>query len=75
MKKQIWKYQLDITDVQRIGMPIGAEILTAQIQDGFPVLWALVDPESKEEYRLIEVLGTLNLGIESTYLRSKKAVL
>ncbi len=61
MKKQIWKYELSITDVQRIEMPIGAEILTSQLQGDVPVLWVMVDPTiTTKEYRLIEVLGTGN---------------
>ena len=39
-------------------MPKGAEILTIQIQDGIPCLWALVDPDQKTESKTIIVLGT-----------------
>jgi len=59
MKKQtIWKYPLEFEDVQTIQMPIGAEILTAQIQDGKPCLWAVVDPEKENKPRFIQIFAT-----------------
>jgi hypothetical protein len=60
MKKVIYKYGLHITDEQLIPMPIGAEILTAQIQNGDPQLWALCDPLQELETRRIRVLGAGN---------------
>ena len=58
MEKTIWKYELEITDNQNILMPIGAEILTVQMQDGTPCLWALLNPEADIEKRYIEIFGT-----------------
>ena len=61
MKKQtIWKYPLEIQDDQTIRIPIGAEILTAQLQDGNLCLWAVVDADSKAltEPRFIQIYGT-----------------
>jgi hypothetical protein len=59
MKEQtIWKYKLDIIGCRNISMPIGAEILTVQVQDGGPCLWALVDPKAETEIRTIEMFGT-----------------
>ena len=43
--KTIWKYTFDITDWFTIEMPLGAEMLDVQVQNGAPVLWALVDPD------------------------------
>ena len=68
MKKQtIWKYPLEFEDVQTIQMPIGAEILTVQIQDGKPCLWAEVDADDKvsAEPRFIQIFGTgqYNMGM------------
>lgn len=61
MQKTIWKYQLNITDTQNVMMPEGAEILTAQIQNGCGLcLWALVNPEAPKQRREIEILGTGN---------------
>jgi hypothetical protein len=39
----IWKYAVEIDDVFKIEMPRGAEILTVQIQDDVPCMWAKVD--------------------------------
>ena len=60
MEKRIWKYQLEVVDVQNISMPKGAEILTIQVQYGEPCLWALVDPKEEVEKRTIEIFGTGN---------------
>ena len=35
-----------IEDKQVVSMPINAEILTVQIQNGVPCIWALVDTSS-----------------------------
>lgn len=49
MNKTIYKYPLDVTDVQEIKLPVGAEILTVQAQNGTLCLWALVDPQGIEK--------------------------
>jgi hypothetical protein len=56
----IWKYTLDVVDVQTIKIPKGAEILTVQMQDSFPCLWVLVDPTAHLESRIFEIFGTGN---------------
>ncbi len=59
MKKSIWKFKLKTTDRQFITMPVGAEILTVQVQHDEPCIWALVDLDQKmESHRVIEVFGT-----------------
>jgi hypothetical protein len=58
MKKVIWKFTLETTDNQVIEMPIGAEILTVQMQGSTPCLWALVNPDVVKEQRRIEIYGT-----------------
>ena len=60
MEQRIWKYKLEGTDGQNISMPKGADILTVQVQDGLPFLWALVDPKAETEIRFIEIFGTGN---------------
>ena len=41
---RIYKYDLLIKDVRfQIKLPLGAKILTIQIQGGHPRLWAIVD--------------------------------
>ena len=56
----IWKYRLDITDVQKILMPRGARLLCVQTQDEDPKLWAEVDPKMAREERTILTVGTGN---------------
>jgi len=59
--KKIWKFSLEITDLQKARMPKGAVILTIKSQRGFPCLWAIVNPlETDYEDRHIEFIGTGN---------------
>lgn len=44
--KKIYKYPILIEDKQVVSMPINAEILTVQLQNGIPCIWALVDTSS-----------------------------
>lgn len=58
MSKIIYKYPLQLKDIQFIAMPDGAQILTIQNQDEKPVLWALVEPNTTiTKQRAIELLG------------------
>lgn len=54
----IWKFPLDVTDVQDVRMPAGAEVLTVQVQYEAPVLWAKVDPGNAYEPRRVFIHGT-----------------
>lgn len=56
--KKIFKYQIDITDEQKILMPVGANILCAQVQSGAICLWAEVCPTAGTQYRTIIIVGT-----------------
>lgn len=56
--KTIWKYKIDVTDRQMIEMPCGAELLSVGVQDGHPVLWALVNPTHYQPYRVLRIYGT-----------------
>lgn len=70
--KTIWKFELSVTDVQRVPMPMGAVILTAREQHvsersevmareaDVPMLWALVDPDAIKVDRIIGIVGTGN---------------
>ncbi len=63
MSKQnvIFKYTLEVQDFQKIELPIGAKILTIQIQHGHCRLWALCDKlPNKKEPRNIAIYGTGN---------------
>jgi len=55
--KTIYKYELRSQDAS-MKLPKGAEILTVQIQDGRPMIWALVDPENVLVDRFISIVGT-----------------
>ncbi len=68
-KRSIWKYELQVTDAQVVRMPVGARILTVQVQRDTPCLWALVDEEAKREPRVIRMLGTGNpFDADGTYI-------
>lgn len=56
----IYKYRLEITETQVVSMPKGAQILTAQMQDGYLCLWALVNTDKKSAMRSIVICGTGN---------------
>lgn len=54
----IYKYALDIVDLQTVEMHRLAKILCIQTQKGIPCLWAEVDPEQPTERRFIRMYGT-----------------
>lgn len=57
--KVIYKYTLVPGKIkQGVSMPRGAEILTAQLQNGALCLWALVDIKNDSEERVIIVAPT-----------------
>lgn len=41
-----------------IEMPKGAKILTVQVQNEVPCIWALVDPNAAPEIRCFRIYGT-----------------
>lgn len=57
----IYKYPLEITDTQDIPLRNNGQILTVQMQEGRPCIWARVntdDPEVLHEKRTILTYGT-----------------
>ena len=58
MKQTIWKYDVMINDSQKIEMPQGANLLSVQIQNGIPCIWAIVNPMNAEVERVIQMAGT-----------------
>ena len=58
MSKTIWKFTMDIDDKVTITMPKNAEILSVQVQQGGPVMWAIVNPEEEKVERHFEMFGT-----------------
>jgi len=58
MKKTVYKYAINSLGENLIKMPIGAEILTVQMQGKSCCIWALVDPLAEVEERNFTVFGT-----------------
>jgi len=58
MSKSIWKFPLETTDIQQIEMPVDAEILTVQTQNGKPNIWALVSTDAPKRKVSFEIFGT-----------------
>jgi hypothetical protein len=56
--RTIWKYEIPIADKFVLQMPITAKILTTQIQNGLPVMWAVVNTEEKLKERTFYLFGT-----------------
>jgi hypothetical protein len=56
--RTVYKYTLQARDDNAVSMPVGATILSAQVQDGDIQIWALVDPDAKKETRYFGVAGT-----------------
>jgi hypothetical protein len=55
----IWKFPLpDIIDTQEVEMPRGAMILTIQLQDGVPTMWAIVNAQSAPVKIPVHIRGT-----------------
>jgi hypothetical protein len=62
---RIWKWSLEVTDLQMVMIPAGAKLLDVQVQAGpmqsrFAQLWALCDENAPKEPRYIAIYGTGN---------------
>jgi hypothetical protein len=55
---KVFKYPIEVTDYQSVTLPQNAEILTVQVQNGMPCIWALVNPDNKAEVRKFRLAGT-----------------
>ncbi len=56
--KTIYKYPLKLVDTQRIKIPKGSVVISAQVQDGVICLWAEVDTDKPLVEPLVYVVGT-----------------
>lgn len=58
--KTVWKFPFQIHDSVLLTMPVGAEVLSLQVQDDRPCFWALVDPQAPREPRsfIVHETGT-----------------
>jgi hypothetical protein len=58
--RTIHKYTLEISDKIQIESYKFAEILSVQVQNGTPVLWALVDTDNAKDKITLAIIGTGN---------------
>lgn len=58
--KRIYKYPLDVTDIQDVRMPMGAVVLSVAVQRNVICVWAEVDEESASEaiFRRFRIYAT-----------------
>lgn len=56
--KRVYKYPVEISDIQTINLPLGAQILSVQVQNGSPYIWACVNPSADSEPRRFRLYGT-----------------
>lgn len=61
MSKSVWKYSLDITDVQTIEMPEDVEILSVQMQKDTLCMWVFIDPAKDLILKTFYIIGTGHL--------------
>lgn len=55
--KEIWKFPIEM-GANKIEMPNGAVVLTVQLQNDIPCLWAIVNPEEASNTRVFHIHGT-----------------
>lgn len=60
MEKVIFKFKLEIAYQQHIEMPKNTDILSVQIQNGWPCIWVLIDVDqiNNTESRTFDMFGT-----------------
>jgi len=67
MSKKIFKYELQIKDLNKVIMKKGAEVLSIQTQNEIACIWALVDPYEIDENRFFEIFGTGNIVPQNSF--------
>lgn len=58
MRLTIHKYPIEVTDYATITMPTRSRLLSVQVRNGVPCVWALVDPTAELVERRLRVFGT-----------------
>jgi hypothetical protein len=58
MNSTVYKYPIHLTGLQVLTLPAPARILDIQIQDGYPQLWALVEPDQPMQNYEVITIGT-----------------
>lgn len=56
--RTIHKYELQITDVQRVGLPVGWQTALVDVQGSKACLWAIIDTDAPIEDEVIDITGT-----------------
>lgn len=56
--KRIYKFPLQIADTSIVKMHRDAEILSLQVQNEIPCIWAIVNPENPLEDYIFDIFGT-----------------
>lgn len=54
----IWKFVLRNPDANVVDMPLGARVVHADLQDGYPCIWAEVDPVADKLPRVFHIYPT-----------------
>ena len=70
MELTIWKFQFLPNDRITIEMPVAAKILSLQVQNDIPCIWAVVDPKAQIETRTFIMFGTghqINVDLQQRY--------
>ena len=65
--KIIGKFGMPINDFVDVGMPENAKILTVQLQDGEPKIWAVIDTSLPLEARHFRWFGTGHRFLDNEY--------
>jgi len=58
MTRKIFKYEIPIADDFSLPLPQGARVLSIDVQNGTPFIWALVDEEAGKESVYFHLAGT-----------------
>ena len=58
MTLAVWKYPLQKDSYHIVDLPVGAEVLSFQMQQGVPTIWALVDVNGSLGRRMFRILAT-----------------
>lgn len=58
MANTVWKFPLQVQDVQEIEVPSRSKALTVQMQGGVPCIWYAVQDEYAKRTKAIRMFGT-----------------
>lgn len=58
MSLTTYKYEVPLADEFALNLPLGAVIVSFQVQHDKPCIWALVDPKAQKAPRQFRLAGT-----------------